>query len=93
MKVSVVYASEIEQIELFVEVSDDCQVEQAIMLSGILERCPAIDLAINPVGIFSNKVTLNSPLHEGDRIEIYRPLIIDPKDARRSRAKKRSKKD
>ena len=93
MKVSVVYASTVEHIELLVDVSDDCLVEQAIILSGILGRFPEIDLAINAVGIFSDKVTLDAPLHEGDRIEIYRPLIIDPKDARRLRANKRAKKD
>ena len=93
MKVSVVYASVNEQIELFVDVEEGCIVEQAIMRSGMLERFPDIDLSVNAVGVFSEKVSLDAPLHAGDRIEIYRPLIIDPKDARRLRAKKRSKTD
>jgi putative ubiquitin-RnfH superfamily antitoxin RatB of RatAB toxin-antitoxin module len=51
-----------------------------------LERCPEIDLQANKVGIFGKVARLDAGLHDGDRIEIYRPLIADPKQARKKRA-------
>ena len=52
----------------------------------LLERFPEIDLATNKVGIFGKAAALSATLTEGDRIEIYRPLIADPKEARKKRA-------
>jgi putative ubiquitin-RnfH superfamily antitoxin RatB of RatAB toxin-antitoxin module len=63
---------------------------QAIELSGILQEAPEINLVTMPVGIYGKKKTLDTVLQPRDRIEIYRPLIADPKDARRRRAKKPS---
>ncbi len=57
--------------------------EQAIHHSGILKRFPELDLAVHKVGIFGKLVKLDSPVREGDRIEIYRPIIADPKTVRR----------
>jgi uncharacterized protein len=63
---------------------------QAIEQSGILQEAPEINLVTMPVGIYGKKKTLDTVLQPRDRIEIYRPLIADPKDARRRRAKKAS---
>jgi len=60
-------------------------VQEAIEQSNILERFPEINLAVNKVGIFGKGVKLDSLPVAGDRIEIYRPLIVDPKEARRRR--------
>jgi len=84
--VEVVYAAKDSQSLLSLEVSEHCTVEQAIQQSGLLKTFPEIDLQKNEVGIFSQKVTLNHPLQNGDRIEIYRPLLIDPKESRRKKA-------
>ena len=64
----------------------DMTAEQAIERSGILNRYPEIDLATNQIGIFGKKVRLSQRLKPGDRVEIYRPLILSPKQARRKRA-------
>ncbi|GGX89422.1 RnfH family protein [Massilia dura] len=63
---------------------------QAIEMSGILQEAPEINLVTMPVGIYGKKKTLDTVLQPRDRIEIYRPLIADPKDARRRRAKRDS---
>ncbi|MCH8163853.1 MAG: RnfH family protein, partial [Proteobacteria bacterium] len=73
-------------------VEDGTTIQQAIVTSGILDQCTAIDLETNEVGIFSKIVALDTLVRAGDRIEIYRPLILDPKQARRLRAKKEKQK-
>jgi putative ubiquitin-RnfH superfamily antitoxin RatB of RatAB toxin-antitoxin module len=60
-------------------------VEEALRRSGVLERCPEIDLQRSRVGIFGRFCTLDQVLEDGDRVEIYRPLAADPKDLRRAR--------
>ena len=60
--------------------------EQAIERSGILNEYEDIDLAVNKVGVFGKKVRLSKRLKPGDRVEIYRPLVLNPKEARRRRA-------
>lgn len=62
---------------------------QAIEGSGVLLAFPEINLVTQPVGIFAKKQTLDTILRERDRIEIYRPLVADPKDSRRRRAAKK----
>lgn len=64
-------------------------VKDAIVRSGILTLAPEIDLTTNLVGIFSKKVTLDVIVKEGDRIEIYRPLCLDPKAKRLTKVKRR----
>lgn len=86
-RVEVAYALPDRQILLTLEVPDACTVGQAIVLSGILQHFPNIDLKRNKVGIFGQLTDLQHLLQAGDRIEIYRPLIKDPKEARRLRAK------
>ena len=87
MKVSVIYASEQAQVEIPLSLSPGCLVRHAIEASGLLKRFPEINLAINKVGIYNRRVSLEKRLKENDRVEIYRPLKIDPKEARRKRAK------
>ena len=67
-------------------------VEQAINASGLLALRTDIDLAKNKVGVYSRPVKLTDALSDGDRVEIYRPLIADPKELRRQRAEKAAKK-
>ncbi len=88
IRLEVVYASPLEQATLEVEVSDGATVRQAIERSGILQQFPEIDLARNKVGRWNHVVTLDEAVSAGDRIEIYRPLLIDPKEVRRLRAAK-----
>ena len=66
--------------------------EEAIRASGLLELRTDIDLSKNKVGIYSRPVKLADVLQDGDRVEIYRPLIADPKELRRQRAEKSAKK-
>ncbi len=87
--VEVVYALATEQTLLMVRVGVDATVQQAIRDSGILQRYPAIDLTQLKVGVFGKIVALDARLRAGDRIEIYRPLTVDPKEARRQRGKRR----
>jgi hypothetical protein len=71
-----------------VKVLAGATIKQGIESSGILEQCMEIDLARNKVGIFSKLKNLDTLLSNGDRIEIYHDLKVDPKEARRKRAAK-----
>lgn len=75
-----------EQALLTVESAEPLTAQQAIEASGILQRFPEIDLKTNKIGIFGKAAKLDVVLTEGDRVEIYRPLIADPKEARKKRA-------
>jgi putative ubiquitin-RnfH superfamily antitoxin RatB of RatAB toxin-antitoxin module len=88
VKVIVCYATEEEQLQIALDLPDKSTVMKAILASGILDRLPEIKLEGN-VGIFSQKVTLNQVLQEGDRVEIYRPLLLTPNQLRLMRAKKK----
>ena len=67
--------------------AENACVEEAIRDSGVLEKYPEISLKNNRVGIFGELVCLHTPLKAHDRVEIYRPLKLDPMQARRMRAK------
>lgn len=84
--VEVAYAKPEKQTLLSIIVEPNCTVEEAILQSGILFDHQEIDLNSAKVGIFSKSCTLNQPVQDGDRVEIYRPLPTDPKEMRRSRA-------
>lgn len=84
--VEVVYALPDRQALLNVRLAEGAMVEDAIRASGVLGAFPEIDLARNKVGIFSKLVKLDEKLRDRDRVEIYRPLIADPKEVRRKRA-------
>jgi len=86
MHVEVVYALPLEQDVTSLDVSAGATVRQAVVGSGMLVRHPDIDLRVARVGIWGRLTTLDSVLREGDRVEIYRPLQIDPKEVRRRRA-------
>ena len=89
IRVEVVYALP-EQVHLLpLIVNAGTTIRQAIEISGLLQQCPEIDLVRNKVGIFSKLEDLNTVLSDGDRVEIYRELRADPKDARRIRAEKK----
>ncbi len=92
MKIEVVYALPEKQSLLSLDVSPGTTVEQAIRQSGILSMYPEINLQENKVGIFSKPTTLQTELREFDRIEIYRPLIADPKEVRRRKAQEKQNK-
>ena len=86
MPVEVAYALPDRQVILVVEVAPDATLEDAIRASGILEQYPDIDLDKNKVGVFGKLGKPGDLLHAGDRVEIYRPLIADPKQVRKQRA-------
>ena len=87
IEVEVVYAQPAVQKRLTVRLGAGATVLQAIRESGVLDECPEIDLARMGVGVFGKIVTLDARLRAGDRVEIYRPLTVDPKEARRQRGK------
>jgi putative ubiquitin-RnfH superfamily antitoxin RatB of RatAB toxin-antitoxin module len=84
--VEVAYALPTEQIILPIKASAGTTAENAIKQSGILTKFPEINLAENKIGIFGKLTQLDTVLRDKDRIEIYRPLIADPKEVRRQRA-------
>lgn len=86
MKVEVAYALPDRQTLLALEVKPGATARDAIEASGILDSHPEIDLEHNKIGIFGRTVALDEGLRKGDRVEIYRPLIIDPKEVRKQRA-------
>ncbi len=85
MKVEVAYARPDQQLILEVMLPEASTIEQAIEQSGILQRFPEIDLAVNKLGVFGKLSKKTAELKAGDRVEIYRPLIADPKEVRRKR--------
>ena len=89
--IEVIYALPQEQVLKKFNVLAGCTVRQALIRSEILNQFPEIDFKKNKLGIFGKFVQLDTLLQPYDRIEIYRPLIVEPKDARRIRAKKINK--
>ncbi|WP_165725387.1 RnfH family protein [Pseudoalteromonas sp. SA25] len=88
INVEVVFALPTTATCLSIEVPQGTTVEQAVIQSGIIEKCPEIDATSLTLGVWNRTVKANYELKDDDRIEIYRPLIADPKDARRKRAEK-----
>lgn len=86
LHIQVVFAYPQEQRLLAADVASGSTVEAAIRASGMLEKHPEIDLQQMRVGVFGKLCALGDRVREGDRIEIYRPLQADPKQARRERA-------
>ncbi|MGI4718436.1 MAG: RnfH family protein [Janthinobacterium lividum] len=89
LAVTVCYATAREEFLRPMQVAPGTTIGQAIEMSGVLEACPDINLTTQPVGIYAKKKTLDTVLRARDRIEIYRPLVADPKESRRKRAAKR----
>ena len=90
IQVEVVYGLAHKQKLLSLPVKIGSTVEQVINESGILTLFSEIDLAENKVGIWNKAVKLSQLVENLDRIEIYRPLILDPKEMRRKRAAKKN---
>lgn len=89
--VEVAYALPEKQYLQRVKLDEGATVEEAIRASGLLELRSDIVLSKNKVGIYSRPVKLADVVSDGDRVEIYRPLIADPKELRRQRAEKAGK--
>lgn len=90
--VEVAYALPEKQYLLKVKLEEGATVEHAVVASGLLELRHDIDLSESKVGVYSRPVKLADEVHDGDRVEIYRPLIADPKELRRKRAEKSQRK-
>ena len=84
--VEVVYALPDEQTLLAFEVVEGITAQEVLNQSGILEQYPEIDLEKQKIGLFGKIINLDQIIREKDRIEIYRPLIADPKEVRKKRA-------
>jgi putative ubiquitin-RnfH superfamily antitoxin RatB of RatAB toxin-antitoxin module len=92
LQVYVCYATPQREFVRPMKVEEGTTIGQAIELSGVLAEFPDINLVTAPVGIYAKKKTLDTVLRERDRVEIYRPLVADPKDSRRRRAAKKDAK-
>ncbi|MGV2871856.1 RnfH family protein [Colwellia sp. E150_009] len=88
IQIEVVYGLAHKQKLLSLPVAEGTTAEQAIKESGILALFPEIDLTKNKVGVWNKAVKLSTVLDDLDRVEIYRPLIADPKEVRKRRAEK-----
>lgn len=84
--VEVVYASPLRQKAVRIGVREGASLREAIEQSGLLEEFPEIDLDKNKLGIWNKLAKADAVLRDQDRVEIYRPLIADPKEVRRQRA-------
>ena len=84
--VEVVYALAEQQSLLSLEVDDGCSAVEAVRRSGITELHPEINLDDLKLGLFSKVCSNEQSLKAGDRVEIYRPLVADPKEIRKRRA-------
>ena len=91
LHVEVAYALPEEQVLVALEVEEGTTVRDVIERSGIPARFPQARVAGETVGIFGRPVALDAAVREGDRVEIYRPLMADPRQARRERAKRPGK--
>ncbi|ACR28452.1 RnfH family protein [Burkholderia glumae] len=86
--VQVCYALPTQQTLIDLDVPENTTVRAAIEASGIVARHPEIDLSVAKTGVFGKLAPLDAVLRDGDRVEIYRPLVVDPKAARQRRVDK-----
>lgn len=86
INVEIVYALPDEQYLLGFSIQEGATLKEGILASGILERYPELELASMMAGLFGKKAKMDHVLREKDRIEIYRPLIADPKEVRKRKA-------
>jgi uncharacterized protein len=91
LSVEVCYALANEQTVIAVELPEGATLQQALDASGILQRYPQIDLGTQKVGVFGKLKPLDTVLADHDRVEIYRPLLVDPKVSRQRRVEKTRK--
>jgi len=88
INVEVIYALPKEQITFKVSAEQGATAQQIIEASGVLAKYPEIELNQNKLGIYSRLIKLDTVIEDGERVEIYRPLIADPKEMRKRRAVK-----
>ncbi|HZV54123.1 MAG TPA: RnfH family protein [Rhodocyclaceae bacterium] len=86
LQIEVAYAKADRQDVIGLKLTAGATIQQAIEASGLLQRYPEIDLGKTKVGVFGKLSKLDTPLRDRDRVEIYRPLIADPKEVRKQRA-------
>ena len=86
LEIEIVYGLADRQVLKGMTVAEGTTVREAALQSGLEVEFPELDLQQAPLGIFGKAVKGETVLHDGDRIEVYRPLLIDPKEARRKRA-------
>jgi uncharacterized protein len=91
LSIEVCYALAGEQTLIAVELPAGATLQQALEASGILQRYPRIDLVTQKVGVFGKLKPLDTVLADHDRVEIYRPLLVDPKLSRQRRVEKTRK--
>ena len=86
LSIEVVYALPQKQEMFTVKLPEGATVREAVEACGVLQKYPEIDLTKNKVGVFAKLIKPDAPLRNRDRVEIYRPLIADPKQVRKQRA-------
>ncbi|TSA17542.1 MAG: RnfH family protein [Betaproteobacteria bacterium] len=86
MRIDVVYALSLKQEQVMLDLAQGSTVQDAIQASGFLRSLPDIDVSC--AGVWGRPVGMETGLRDGDRVEIYRPLVADPKEIRRVRAAK-----
>lgn len=86
LSIEIVYALPQKQEVVHLMLPAGSTVQHAIEASGLRQKYPDIDLAKNKVGIFGKLAKLDAALRDRDRVEIYRPLLADPKEVRKKRA-------
>lgn len=91
LSIEVCYALANEQTVIAVDLPQGATLQQALDASGILQRYPQIDLGTQKVGVFGKLRPLDTVLADHDRVEIYRPLLVDPKLSRQRRVEKTRK--
>jgi uncharacterized protein len=91
ISIQVCYALPGEQALIPVDLPEGATVQQALDASGIVQRFPRIDLSTQKVGVFGKIRALDAVLADQDRVEIYRPLLVDPKVSRQRRVEKTRK--
>jgi putative ubiquitin-RnfH superfamily antitoxin RatB of RatAB toxin-antitoxin module len=91
--IEVVLAMPDQQELLALDIASGSTVAEAIEQSALIDSFDGVELDLSMVGIFGHKVSAEQVLRDGDRVEIYRPLIADPKEVRRQRAIKQAEID
>ena len=79
------------QVVVALSVPEGCSVGEAVARSGLPQQFPELDLGQCKMGVFGSLRKPEDPVQAGDRVELYRPLIADPKQARRQRAKAKAR--
>lgn len=87
LEVEVVYARPERQSLIALQVPEGCTAAEAVARSGLLQQCPELALELPPLAIFGRLVAADAVLRAGDRVELLRPLQLDPKERRRAQVR------